>query len=204
MNLRHPNYAPARDNAMPQEAHAMHATPRKSGLSASTFARSTLLVLCAGLATMAAPQVADADYKTSSGTACMPYGSNTSWDELLYLSGGVGTRGDADEYVLCGFSSDSENGWYSASTNADLQLYFKAGGADAAVACTATAGSSFMYGVMTYGTSLSLPATLAGTMSIGSIQAPMYSWTPLTVTCRLPGKATLARLVLNERGVTGD
>ena len=167
----------------------------------STMIKSTLLVLCIALAALAAPHAA-ADYKTSTGTACMPYGGSTSWDDLLYLAGGVSTRGDADKYVLCGFSTDADNGWYSASTNADLQLYFKAGSADAAVACTATAGSSFMYGVMTYGKSLSLPATLGGTMSINGIQAPMYSATPLTVTCRLPGKATLARLALNERAAT--
>ncbi len=175
-----------------------------SRVAMSPMAKTTMLVLAAALATLGAPSVADADYKTSPGTACMPYGAGTSWDELLYLSGGVSARGDSDEYVLCGFTSDAENGWYSPSNQADLQLYFKAGNADAAIACTATAGSSFMYGVMTYSKSLSLPATMSGTMPIRDIQAPMYSWTPFTLTCRLPGKATLARLVLNERGTTGD
>jgi hypothetical protein len=169
----------------------------------STPIKSLLLVLCIGFAALLAPRDAGADYKTSTGTACMPYGSNTEWSDLLYLSGGVTTRGDADASILCSFVVDADNGSYDATLSTDLQLYFKAGATDAAIVCTATAGSGFMDGVLTYSQSLDLPATLSDTVSIDGVQAPpTYSWAPLTVNCTLPAHSTLARLVMSEHADT--
>ena len=64
------------------------------------------------------PQTAHADYKTSTGSACLAYGASTTPDELLYLVNGLTTRNATDEFILCNFVTDSENGWYNAANSA--------------------------------------------------------------------------------------
>jgi hypothetical protein len=159
------------------------------------------LTLAIGLALGVAPQAAFANYKTSTGSACLAYGNTTTPDELLYLVNGIATRNATDEFILCDFVVDSENGWYNAANSATLSMYFKAGNIDAPVTCTATAGSAYMYGVLTYSVAQTIPATLSSTLSISGMTAPgSYSWAPFNVNCKLPAKATLARMVLNELG----
>jgi len=166
-------------------------------------AAPSLALTLAIAAALTAPMPALADYKTRTGSACQAYGATTTPDELLYLVNGVTPRNASDEYVLCDFVVDAESGWYNAANSATLNMYFKAGAADAAVSCTATAGSAYMYGVLTYSTAQTIPATLSGTLSLSGMTAPgSYSWAPFNVVCKLPAKATLARLVLNEAGAT--
>lgn len=149
------------------------------------------------------PPAAHADYKSGSGGKCLPYGASTAWGDLRYLPGAVTTAGDTDEFVVCSFDSDAENGWYNAATDASVSLHFKAGSLEAAVSCTATAGAASMYGTLTYTKSLTLPATFSGTLSINDMIAPgSYSWVPFSVVCRLPARATLSRIVLHETGPT--
>jgi hypothetical protein len=163
---------------------------------------SAALTLAIAAALSAAPQTASANYKTSTGSACLAYGSTTTPDELLYLVNGITTRNATDEFILCDFVVDSENGWYNAANSATLQMYFKAGNIDAPVTCTATAGSAYMYGVLTYSATQTIPATLSSTLTMSGMTSPgSYSWAPFNVNCRLPAKATLARMVLNESGV---
>lgn len=162
---------------------------------------ATALTLAIAAALSIAPQTAHANYKTSTGSACVAYGGSTTPDELLYLVNGITTRNATDEFILCDFVVDSENGWYNAANSATLAMYFKAGNIDAPVTCTATAGSAYMYGVLTYSASQTIPATLSGTLTFGNMTAPgSYSWAPFNVNCKLPAKATLARMVLNESG----
>lgn len=151
----------------------------------------------------ASPQSAQANYKTSTGSACLAYGASTTPDELQYLVGGITTRNATDEFILCNFVTDSEDGWYNAANSASLTMYFKAGNLDAPVTCTATAGSAYMYGVLTYSAAQTIPATLSGTLSFSNMTSPgSYSWAPFNVNCKLPARATLARMVLNEAGAT--
>lgn len=162
---------------------------------------ASTLVLGAILAV--APRPAHADYKTSSGGACQPFGSTTTTDDLRYLVNGVTPRNDTDEVVLCNLVADSEYTWYSATTDADVSLFFKAGSMDAPVSCTATTGSSYMYGSLSYTKSMTIPATLTGTLNITGMLAPgSYSWAPFSVTCQLPARAVLARIVLKESAAT--
>lgn len=162
---------------------------------------SAALTLAIAAALSAAPHTASANYKTSSGSACLAYGTTTTPDELLHLVNGIRPRYDTDEFILCNFVVDSENGWYNAANSATLQMHFKAGSIDAPVACTATAGSAYMYGVLTYSATQTIPATLSSTLTMSGMTAPgSYSWAPFSVNCRLPAKATLARMVLNELG----
>lgn len=162
---------------------------------------ATGLTLAIGLTLGAAPQAALANYKTSTGSACLAYGGTTTPDELLYLVNGITTRNATDEFILCNFVVDSENGWYNAANSATLYMYFKAGNIDAPVSCTATAGSAYMYGVLTYSTAQTIPATLSSTLTLSGMTSPgSYSWAPFNVNCKLPAKATLARMVLNETG----
>jgi hypothetical protein len=159
------------------------------------------LTLAIGIALGAAPQTASANYKTSTGSACLAYGATTTPDELLYLVNGITTRNATDEFILCNFVVDSENGWYNAANSATLSMYFKAGNVDAPVSCTATAGSAYMYGVLTYSAAQTIPATLSSTLTMSGMTSPgSYSWAPFNVNCKLPAKATLARMVLNELG----
>ena len=167
------------------------------------FLPAALLAIVAGAALIGKPHSAQADYKTGTGSACLPYGSGTTWNDLQYLVNGVTPQADTDETVLCNFAVDTEGGWYSAGTNARVALYFKAGTLDAPVSCTATAGSSFMYGVLTYTSATTIPATLSSTLNINNITAPgSYTWPPFGVTCRVPARATLSRIVLHEAGTT--
>ncbi|NOT87426.1 MAG: hypothetical protein HOP03_04505 [Lysobacter sp.] len=162
---------------------------------------SAALTLAIAVALGAAPQAAHANYKTSTGSACLAYGNSTTPDELLYLVNGIRPRYDTDEYILCNFVVDSENGWYNAANSATLSMYFKAGNIDAPVTCTATAGSAYMYGVLTYSAAQTIPATLSSTLTMSGMTSPgSYSWAPFNVNCKLPAKATLARMVLNELG----
>lgn len=164
---------------------------------------SALLAVALATAIGALPGDARADYKTGTGSACVPYGTTTVWDDLRFLVGAVTPRLDTDEYVLCNFSTDAESGWYGASTEASVALQFKAGSVDAPVSCTATAGSAYMYGTLTYTKAVTIPATLSSTLSITDIVAPgSYSWAPFNVVCKLPSKATLSRVVLSEAGAT--
>lgn len=168
----------------------------------SASALSTLATLMLGGAFLAAPGTASADYKTGSGGMCQPYGKTTP-DDLRYLVNGVTTRYDYDATILCNLAPDVEYSWYSATTSADARLYFKAGNADAPVTCTATVGSSYMYGSLSYSQAMTIPATLTYTMNINDMRAPgAYSWAPAAITCVLPKRAVLARIVLYERGAT--
>ena len=82
-----------------------------------------------------------------------------------------------------------------------LSMYFKAGNVDSSVTCTATAGSAYTYGVLTYSVTQTIPAALSSTLTMSGMTAPgSYSWALLNVNCRLPAKATLARMVPNELG----
>lgn len=165
--------------------------------------RCVLATVAVGALFLSALPSARADYKTGTGSACVPYGTTTTWDELRYLVGAVTPREDTDEFVLCNFASDAENGWYNAATEANVTLQFKAGSLDAPVSCTATAGSAYMYGVLTYTKSVTIPATLSSSLAINDILAPgSYSWVPFAVTCKLPARATLSRIVLHESGST--
>jgi hypothetical protein len=177
------------------------ASMRHAQLRTAMLGAALTLVTAAALSI--APPAARADDKTSAGNACRAYGATTAADELTYLVGGITPKNPTDEYILCDFVVDSENGWYDAANSAYLYMYFKAGSADAPVTCTATTGSPYMYGVLTYSASLTIPATLSGTVSFSGMTSPgAYSWAPFNVVCKLPAKATLARMVLNETGPT--
>ena len=170
-------------------------------MNATTIPTAILTLVIAAL--FASPQIAQADYKTRTGSACVAYGATTTPDELQYLVGGITTRNATDEFILCDFVVDSEYGWYNAANSASLTMYFKAGNVDAPVSCTATAGSAYMYGVLTYSAAQTIPATFSSTLSFSNMTAPgSYSWAPFNVNCKLPAKATLARMVLNETGAT--
>lgn len=165
-------------------------------------ALSALATLAVGGALLATPGVASADYKTGSGGMCQPYGTTTT-DDLRYLVNGVTPRYDTDVTILCNLVPDSEYIWYTASTDATAMLHFKAGTADAPVSCTATVGSAYMYGTLTYSKATTIPATLSTTLTISDMLAPgSYSWAPASITCLLPKRAVLARIVLHEGGAT--
>jgi hypothetical protein len=182
-------------------AHASTAHSTKAFAMKSIALSSAALTLAIAAALSAAPQTAHANYKTSTGSACLAYGTSTTSDELLYLANGITTRNTTDEFILCDFVVDSENSWYNAANSATLSMHFKAGSTDAAVACTAVAGSGFMYGALYYSDSQTIPATLSGTLAFANMTHPgSYSWAPFSVVCKLPAKATLARMVLNELG----
>lgn len=162
---------------------------------------SAALTLAIAAALSIAPGTASANYQTSTGSACIAYGTSTTPGELRYLVNGITPLNATDEYILCDFVTDSENGWYNAANSATLQMFFKAGNVEAAVTCTATAGSAYMSGVLTYSGAHTIPATLGGTLTLSGMTAPgSYSWVPFNVVCKLPAKATLARMVLNELG----
>jgi len=162
--------------------------------------KAAMLTAAYCIATLPAAQVASAtDYKTFSGTACMPYGANTSWAELTFRPGGVTTEGTSNEYILCGVSTDTENGWTNAAS-ANMGLSFKTSSTTGSpITCTATSGSAFIFGALTYAGSLNLAQNETGTLTLSNIVSEAgYSWVPLTVSCRLPPKTTLARIYVNE------
>lgn len=162
---------------------------------------SAALTLAIATALSIAPGTASANYQTSTGSACVAYGTSTTPGELRYLVNGITPLNATDEYILCDFVTDSESGWYNAANSATLQMFFKAGNVEAVVTCTATAGSAYMSGVLTYSGAHTIPATLGGTLTLSGMTAPgSYSWVPFNVVCKLPAKATLARMVLNELG----
>jgi hypothetical protein len=162
---------------------------------------SAALTLAIAAALSSAPGTASANYQTSTGSACVAYGTSTTPDELRYLVNGITTRNPTDEYILCDFVTDTESGWYNAANSASLHMFFKAGNVEAAVTCTATAGSTYMSGVMTYSGAHTIPANFGGTLTLSGMTAPgSYAWVPFNVVCKLPSKATLARMTLNELG----
>ena len=166
--------------------------------------KAALLTAAYCIATLPAAPVAEAaDYKTFPGTACMPYGNNTSWAELTYRPGGVTTEGTANEYILCGLTTDSENGW-SSTTPTNIGMSFKTSSTtNSPITCTANAGSAFIFGALTYAGELNLAPNTTGTLSInGVFGSDSYSWLPVTINCRLPPKTTLARIYMNEPSST--
>lgn len=168
----------------------MNSTPIKTAL---------LTAVVAVMLLPAAPSANATDYKTFTGTACMPYGANTSWADLTYRPSGVTTEGTANEYILCGLTTDTESGW-GVGTEAAVTLAFKTGSANSPITCTANVGSAFLIGgALTYAGSLTLSANTTGNLTIPSLTSDSwYAWVPVSVNCRLPPKTTLARIYMNE------
>jgi hypothetical protein len=161
------------------------------------------LALAATISTI--PQTAHADYKTSSGASCKPYGATTS-DDLQYLVGGVYNRSTTAKNIICDFTVDAERPW-SGVNNASLLLLFRAGDVDANVSCTGFVGSGNLAdeGMLAYSDSRTIPARSNGVLGLANMTAPAplaWVWSSFSVICTLPPRAYLFRMVLREVGAT--
>ena len=53
----------------------------------------------------------------------------------------------------------------------------------------------------TYSATQTIPAVLSSTLTMSGMTAlGSHLWTPFNINCKLPAKATLARMMLNELG----
>lgn len=137
------------------------------------------------------------------GAICSPlYGGQ--WNKLKVTAIGItNDSATADTFVVCSVPADGETGWTTVGDLRGLAVGFRFTGAGGTISCTAYVGDDW-YGYTAYSKSVTGAAGERKSLAWRGELVQTQAWSPVGFNCKLPPKAMISLIYLEEPGETDD